>query len=116
MNATIEQVELLGPDGEDSVVLYTDEPQTVDLLSVSDILVPRQVQVDGVANSAASEYTHNAALVVVDMESDDGGFEESGQFTCMVLSDGSNSFVLTPSSDSVCGFSNLMSTGLLSSG
>jgi hypothetical protein len=40
MNATIEQVELLGPDGEDAVVLYSDEPQTVDLLRLRNESIP----------------------------------------------------------------------------
>ncbi|MCG7918013.1 MAG: DUF4382 domain-containing protein, partial [Candidatus Thiodiazotropha taylori] len=40
INATIEQVELLGPDGEESVVLYADAPQTVDLLRLRNESIP----------------------------------------------------------------------------
>ncbi|MEW8365957.1 MAG: DUF4382 domain-containing protein, partial [Candidatus Thiodiazotropha taylori] len=40
INATIEQVELLGPEGEESVVLYADAPQTVDLLRLRNESIP----------------------------------------------------------------------------
>ncbi len=40
MNATIEQVELIGSDEGDLVSLYTDAPQTVDLLSLKNESIP----------------------------------------------------------------------------
>jgi hypothetical protein len=96
----LEVVHQLGESGVNGTRVLS---KSGDLLSVSDILAPRQVQVDGVAGSTTSEDTLNAALVIVDTESDDDGFEESGQITGTVLTVRSNSFVLTPPSDSVCG-------------
>ncbi|MEW8493501.1 MAG: DUF4382 domain-containing protein [Candidatus Thiodiazotropha taylori] len=74
-----------------------------DLLTPLDILVPRQVQVDGVVDSSAAVETLNAALVIIDTESDDEGSDESGQITGSVVSAGTNGFVLAPTTDTVCG-------------
>ncbi|MEW8344699.1 MAG: DUF4382 domain-containing protein [Candidatus Thiodiazotropha sp.] len=40
MNATIDRVELIGSGAGDEVVLYSDEPQTVDLLSLKNESIP----------------------------------------------------------------------------
>ncbi|MCG7912782.1 MAG: DUF4382 domain-containing protein [Candidatus Thiodiazotropha weberae] len=74
-----------------------------DLLTSLDILASRRIQVDGVVDSSATEDTINAALVIIDTESDDEGSEESGQITGSVVSAGSVGFVLAPTTDTVCG-------------
>ncbi|MCG7872349.1 MAG: DUF4382 domain-containing protein [Candidatus Thiodiazotropha lotti] len=74
-----------------------------DRLTPLDILVPRQVQIDGVVDSSATEDTLNAALVIVDTESDDEDSERSGQITGTVVSAGADGFVLAPTTDTVCG-------------
>jgi hypothetical protein len=96
-------LEVLHQVGESGVNGTRVVSKSGDLLTPLDILQPRQVQVDGVADSSATTDTLNAALVIVDSSSNDDGFEERGQITGRVLSAGANSFVLTPSTDTVCG-------------
>lgn len=76
--------------------------KTGDLLDYAEIAELRQVQVDGVLDSTGSEDLLNAALVVVDTESETE-FDESDHISGTVLSVGSNSFNLEPIEDTVCG-------------
>jgi hypothetical protein len=72
-----------------------------DIFDYQAIVQARQIQVDGVLDSTTAGTALNAALVIVDIND-----EESGQVTGTVLSVGTDSIVISPTAETVCGIAS----------
>jgi hypothetical protein len=84
--------------GEPNIKATRIISKTGGLLDYTAITAPRMVQVDGVLDMTSSETMLKAALVIIDIAT-----EESEQITGTVISVGTTGFVLSPEEDTVCG-------------